>query len=172
MSDLNLPLGKKAQQYDLNQNIDYKIIKYEEITHVEEYSKFDRNDPNQKKKSQHYKQMIQPRWSFKFRIQTVKRDYELLAASEDERLLWIFAFNWIITEQNRLSSKKQEIEDTAQRFKNLTTKEKTEILAASLEYQKNIEKEMDDDMQKKNQETIWNDQRPDDLTKIVQQKVD
>lgn len=94
--------------------------------------------------------MIQPRWSFKFRIKTVKRDYELLAASEDERLLWIFAFNWIITEQNRLCSKKKEIEDTAQRFKNLTTKEKTEILAASLEYQKNIEKEMDEDIQKKN----------------------
>ena len=92
--------------------------------------------------------MILPRWSFKFKLKTFKRDYELLAASEDERSLWIFAFKWIINEQVRLYSKKREIENTAQRFKNLSTKEKTEILAASLEFQKNVEKELDENMQK------------------------
>ena len=116
--------------------LNYKIIKYEDIIsiHEEDSDKLAEKRFNNSK-SRMPKKMILPRWSFSFSIVTTQRKYELLSASEDERSLWIFAFKWIIQEQKRMNDKKKEIEDTAQRFKNLSTKEKTDILAASLEYQ-------------------------------------
>ena len=42
---------------------------------------------------------IQKRWSFEFIVQTTERVYRLIAASIDERCLFMHTFQWII-EQN------------------------------------------------------------------------
>jgi hypothetical protein len=51
---------------------------------------------------------------------TAQRQYVLLSASEDERSLWVFAFQWIIDEQLRVKNHKKEVEETAEKFKKLS----------------------------------------------------
>ena len=43
--------------------------------------------------------VVVERWSFPFTLVTCDRTYELQASCEDERLLWVHSFTWII-EQN------------------------------------------------------------------------
>ena len=47
-------------------------------------------------------QGVRLRWSFKFYLTLKQRKYELFSASDDERTLWIFVFNWIINENERI----------------------------------------------------------------------
>ena len=55
-----------------------------------------------------------------------------MAASDDERYLWIHAITWIINEQKKLLERQIEIKKTAQKFKNLPSDKKAELLAKSL----------------------------------------
>ena len=76
---------------------------------------------------------IHYQWSFRFNMQTSERTYELMAASDDERHLWMYAINWIITEQKKFRQKQLEIKKTTERFKNLPPEKKSELLAKTME---------------------------------------
>ena len=64
-----------------------------------------------------------------------------MAASDDERYLWMYAINWIINEQKKLIERQTEIKKTAQKFKNLPSDKKAELLAKSLKIKNDGEKE-------------------------------
>ena len=71
---------------------------------------FQKNDPSSNKQLFQYAEIlnveiveddyngsaVRPRWSFRFRLEMQHRTFDLYAASEDERTLWTFVFNWII----------------------------------------------------------------------------
>ena len=71
---------------------------------------FQKNDPSSSKQLFQYTDIlkaeiveddpnsyaVRPRWSFRFRLEMRHRTFDLYSASEDERTLWTFVFNWII----------------------------------------------------------------------------
>lgn len=54
------------------------------------------------------KRSIKPRWSFDFKVNTVKRLFTLYAPSADERKLWVHTFCWIVVRNQALKKKKEQ----------------------------------------------------------------
>ena len=72
---------------------------------------FEKNEPTSPSKLYHYSEVIdlndltyfnsdpkngntvKPRWSFNFVVKCKHRDFELFSASEDEKQMWLHAFN-------------------------------------------------------------------------------
>lgn len=76
---------KMRIHHNNNPNSEYKLFEYREICGM--YLQV----PNLAQKM-----TIHERWSFKFTLLTTRRSFELLAASMDERNLWIHTFTWIL----------------------------------------------------------------------------
>ena len=62
-----------------------------------------------------------------------ERDYVLYAPSDDERLLWVFVFNWIISENKRLAELKEDYQRAITTFKEMTVPQKAGILKKIIE---------------------------------------
>ena len=92
---------------------------------------FEKNEPTSPSKIYHYSEIIdliddlgtkvdatiQLRWSFRFILKCKTRDFELYTASEDEKFLWLYAFNDVLTINNRNKVKLQKQQKTADKFK-------------------------------------------------------
>ena len=79
---------------------EFIVIPYKNILQVDK-------PPEQEERKKNT--VVRHRWSFEFTIHCKERDYRVLAASDDERELWVFAFNWIIAESERLRKKREDI---------------------------------------------------------------
>ena len=78
-------------------------------------------------------------WSFKFCLKLKQRTFDLFAASEDERTLWIFVFNWIIKENKRIEDLKERDNKLADQFKKLTHDQKAQVIKQSIGSSSNVE---------------------------------
>ena len=85
---------------DENKLDDFYKIPYSDIIQI-----IDTMDTQNRNKKLKYQSKTPKRWDFKFEVACANRTYELLAPSEDECFLWVFTFNWIVSENRRLEQK-------------------------------------------------------------------
>lgn len=84
-------LNHKSQTMQIYKKNDpeseFTEYKYEDILEVSDQTK-----------PLYQNNQAQLRWTFKFEVRCKQRSFTLLAASSDEKILWIYTFEWIIRE--------------------------------------------------------------------------
>lgn len=134
-------LRKKPQTKKIWQMNSKLIQRYFILDHKSESMQiFEKNEPTSPSKLYHYSDVlelsddsdkssgIRLRWTFKFYLKCKQRDFELFCASEDEKAMWMYAFETVLKINHTNKNKLEKQQETAEKFKLLDHGQKAQIL--------------------------------------------